>query len=205
MSVKFNLSEQIQSSSENEKSITSKDLKANIDDVDKFSRLMRKDENNDHSFDENNLEQKMQGQKTDDSFELSSIFSALIQGKEPQEKIEKPSKISQQDLSSAQKIADDLLERILVSDKKLDGSVEVKLLLNDSSILKQTEISINRDLNGMLFVNISSSDNNSYQKLLSSKAILEKQLNDKEDNPVRVEVVFNEDFDKTKESEHYKV
>lgn len=181
MSVKINLNEQIQNSSENTTSDSSKGAKPNKEDVDEFSSLMKRDEKI--------YDTKQQTPPPSDSYDLSSIFSALIQGKEPQAKTEN-NQISQQDLASAQKIADNILERILVSEKRLDGSIEVKLLLNDNAILKQTEISLTRDLNGMLFVNITSSDNNSYQKLLSSKAILEKQLEDKEDNPVRVEISF---------------
>lgn len=153
-----------------------------LEDLKKFSALMEKasDEQKSNAFEKS-------------SSDLSSIFSQLLSGKNSTEITDNPKIIDNQALKTdeLQKLSDSLVSRILVSDKNLSGAEEVRLLLNDSAILKQTEISIRRDLSGMLFVAISSSDNNSYQKLLSTKAILEKQLNNVEKNAVRVDIVYN--------------
>lgn len=143
--------------------------KPDLNDIQKFSDLMKQkaeDELQSNSY------------ETPDS-DLSSIFSQLLSGKSSTEIIDNPAAIDNHSVNNEelQKLSDSLVSRILISDKNLSGTEEIRLLLNDSSILKQTEISIKRDLSGLLFVVISTLDNNSYQRLLSTKAILENRLN----------------------------
>lgn len=153
------------------------------DDIQKFSSLMEKASED---------EQQADAYERSGS-ELSSIFSQLLSGKSSTEIIDSPKIADNQAINKEdlQKLSDSLISRILVSDKNLNGAEEVRLLLNDNSILRHTEISIKRDLNGLLFVTISTLDNNSYKKLLETKAILEKSLNKIEKNTVRVDIVYN--------------
>ncbi len=167
----------------NSKDIHGHEKNPDPNDIQKFSSLMGKPPED---------EQQSDAYERSGS-ELSSIFSQLLSGKSSTEIIDSPKAADNQAINKEelQKLSDSLISRILVSDKNLNGAEEVRLLLNDNSILKNTEISIKRDLNGLLFVTISTLDNRSYKKLLGTKTILENSLNKIEKNAVRVDIVYN--------------
>ncbi len=167
----------------NSKNIHGHEKNPDPDDIHKFSSLMKKSSEDEQQSD-------AYGRS---GSELSSIFSQLLSGKNSTEVIDSPAITDNQSINKEelQKLSDSLINRILISDKNLNGTEEVRLLLNDSSILRQTEISIKRDLSGLLFVTISTLDNNSYKKLLGTKNILERSLNNIEKNAVRVDIVYN--------------
>ena len=79
-----------------------------------------------------------------------------------------------------------LVDRILVSapDK---GSPEVRLMVN-SDVLKDTEISLVRDITGQLTVKINSSDPNTLQTLVASRNDLQQMLQARESQNVRIEM-----------------
>ncbi len=79
-----------------------------------------------------------------------------------------------------------LVDRILVSapDK---GSPEVRLVLNND-VLKDTTISITRDLTGQLAVKITSDDAATLQTLVAGRSDLSQLLQARESQPVRIEL-----------------
>ncbi|MCR5084790.1 MAG: hypothetical protein K6A65_04740, partial [Succinivibrionaceae bacterium] len=128
------------------------------------------------------------------SSDLSSIFSSLISGHAapaaaPAAPAAEAAPIPQGMPADLERMASALVDRILVSDPGLgDGSKEVRLMLNDLPGLKGVEISIKRDLSGMLFVAITSSDTGSVQRLISSRQDLERRLAKGERNAVRLDI-----------------
>lgn len=89
-----------------------------------------------------------------------------------------------------QQLVTSLVDKILVSQPRLDGAHQVILQLNDS-VLADTSITLTRDVSGMLFVNIVSSDPLSFRKLMATKDMLEADLDSHEKNAFRVEVSFD--------------
>ncbi|MBQ9275261.1 MAG: hypothetical protein IJ228_10635 [Succinivibrio sp.] len=118
---------------------------------------------------------------------LSAMFSSLMsQSAAPTEAVVQTAPAL--DESELQELSDRLVDRILVSEPKLDGSREVRLELQNSNLLRDTSITLMRDLNGMLFVNISSSDAVSLRRLAEARSRLESRLDEQEKGAVRVEV-----------------
>ncbi|WP_295362444.1 hypothetical protein [uncultured Succinivibrio sp.] len=89
-----------------------------------------------------------------------------------------------------QQLVTSLVDKILVSQPRLDGAHQVMLQLNDT-VLTNTSITLTRDISGMLFVNIVSSDPLSFKKLMATKDMLEADLDTHEKNAFRVEVSFD--------------
>ncbi|WP_295354031.1 hypothetical protein [uncultured Succinivibrio sp.] len=89
-----------------------------------------------------------------------------------------------------QQLVTSLVDKILVSQPRLDGAHQVMLQLNDT-VLTDTSITLTRDVTGMLFVNIVSSDPLSFKKLMATKDMLEADLDTHEKNAFRVEVSFD--------------
>ena len=89
-----------------------------------------------------------------------------------------------------QQLVTSLVDKILVSQPRVDGAHQVMLQLNDT-VLVDTSITLTRDVSGMLFVNIVSSDPVSFKKLMATKDQLEADLDSHEKNAFRVEVSFN--------------
>jgi type III secretion system needle length determinant len=83
-------------------------------------------------------------------------------------------------------LTDKLVDRILVSDAKA-GESEVRLQLSDN-ILKDTEISIKRLLDGSLEIKLNSGNYNSAQTLVSQQFELKSRLEKMENCTVTVEV-----------------
>ena len=79
-----------------------------------------------------------------------------------------------------------LVERILVSTPE-SGGHEVRLSLGNHT-LPDTEIVLQRDMNGMLSVTLSSSNASSFQTLVSAQGTLQTMLENMEKNEVRVTV-----------------
>lgn len=125
--------------------------------------------------------------------DLSSMFSAFAKqassmtGSSVNAVSQNSSVGSQTEL---QQLVTSLVDKILVSQPRLDGAHQVMLQLNDS-VLANTSITFTRDISGMLFVNIVSSDPLSFKKLMATKDMLEADLDSHEKNAFRVEVAFD--------------
>jgi len=89
-----------------------------------------------------------------------------------------------------QDLVNKMVDKILVSQPRLDGASQVMLTMSDA-ILPNTTITLTRDISGMLFVNIVSSDPIAFKKLMSTKDMLETELDSHEKNAFRVEVAFD--------------
>ncbi len=92
-----------------------------------------------------------------------------------------------------------LVDRILVSAPE-KGAPEVRLVLN-SDVLKDTTISITRDLTGQLSVKITSGDAASLQTLVAGRSDLSQLLQVRESQPVRVELKTEAEADADDENE----
>ena len=117
------------------------------------------------------------------------------QSQNPFESIFKNSFFSENKVQETQNLAntdmdfeltDKLVDRILVSDAKA-GESEVRLQLGDT-ILKDTETSIKRLLDGSLEIKLNSSNYNSAQTLVSQQFELKSRLEKLENCTVTVEV-----------------
>ncbi len=125
--------------------------------------------------------------------DLSSMFSSFVK---QASSMTAPSVNTSSQLSSVdnprelQQLVTSLVDKILVSQPRVDGAHQVMLQLNDT-VLVDTSITLTRDVSGMLFVNIVSSDPVSFKKLMATKDQLEADLDSHEKNAFRVEVSFN--------------
>ncbi len=92
-----------------------------------------------------------------------------------------------------------LVDRILVSapDK---GSPEVRLVLNNDA-LKDTTITLARDLTGQLSVKITSGDAASLQTLVAGRSDLSQLLQARESQPVRIDLKSEADADDENEAD----
>lgn len=125
--------------------------------------------------------------------DLSSMFSAFAKQAcsmtgSPVNAVSQNSSVGSQ--TELQQLVTSLVDKILVSQPRLDGAHQVMLQLNDS-VLANTSITLTRDISGMLFVNIVSSDPLSFKKLMATKDMLEADLDSHEKNAFRVEVAFD--------------
>ena len=136
---------------------------------------------------------KNKGESQRKDSDLSSMFSAFAKqassmtGSSVNAVSQNSSVGSQTEL---QQLVTSLVDKILVSQPRLDGAHQVMLQLNDS-VLANTSITLTRDISGMLFVNIVSSDPLSFKKLMATKDMLEADLDSHEKNAFRVEVAFD--------------
>ncbi|HAR80747.1 MAG TPA: hypothetical protein DCR21_07950 [Succinivibrionaceae bacterium] len=125
--------------------------------------------------------------------DLSSMFSSFVK---QASSMTAPSVNTSSQLSSVdnprelQQLVTSLVDKILVSQPRVDGAHQVMLQLNDT-VLVDTSITLTRDVSGMLFVNIVSSDPVSFKKLMATKDMLEADLDSHEKNAFRVEVAFD--------------
>lgn len=136
---------------------------------------------------------KNQGESQKRDSDLSSMFSSFAK----QASSMTSSSVSASSQTSSvgtqtelQQLVTSLVDKILVSQPRLDGAHQVMLTLNDS-VLTNTSITLTRDITGMLFVNIVSSDPLSFKKLMATKDMLEADLDTHEKNAFRVEVSFD--------------
>lgn len=137
--------------------------------------------------------EKNQSDSKNKDSDLSSMFSSFakqassLTGSSVNAASQSSSVGSQTEL---QQLVTSLVDKILVSQPRLDGAHQVMLQLNDS-VLSNTSITLTRDISGMLFVNIVSSDPLSFKKLMATKDMLEADLDSHEKNAFRVEVSFD--------------
>ncbi len=92
-----------------------------------------------------------------------------------------------------------LVDRILVSAPE-KGSPEVRLVLNNDA-LKDTTITLARDLTGQLSVKITSGDAASLQTLVAGRSDLTQLLQARESQPVRIDLKSETDADDENESD----
>ncbi len=126
--------------------------------------------------------------------DLSDMFSAFAKQATAQssgiQSVQQAQAASQNmSISEIHDLAQALVDKILVSQSRLDGAHQVTLQLNQS-VLPNTDITLSRDLNGMLFVNIVSSDPMAFKKLMATKDVLEADLDNHEKNAFRVELSY---------------
>ncbi len=140
----------------------------------------------------NSLE--LQGKKEND---FSSMFSDFAKQAAMMTSSEGTVGVSKNDApapsatrAELQELVNSMVDKILVSQPRVDGAHQVMLKLNDS-VLPNTTITLTRDVSGMLFVNIVSSDPVAFKKLMATKDMLEIELDNHEKNAFRVEVSFD--------------
>lgn len=138
-------------------------------DVSEFEKNMEKKENNENDRQEEN-------QNPFESIFKNSFFS--------ESKVQETQILTKTDMDF--ELTDKLVDRILVSDAKA-GESEVRLQLGDN-ILKDTEISIKRLLDGSLEIKLNSGNYNSAQTLVSQQFELKSRLEKMENCTVTVEV-----------------
>ncbi len=107
-------------------------------------------------------------------FSMSSPLDGLFAGK-----AEAPAPLAEADLDS-------LVQRILVSTPE-SGGHEVRISLSDS-VLRGTEIVLQRGPDGMLLVSLNTTDAASFQTLVSAQDELKRALESRESGNVRVDV-----------------
>lgn len=125
--------------------------------------------------------------------DLSSIFSQLMSNTQN-------TAVNQNDLNIAitdspnssvqdtQKIINELVERILISDQNTNGSQEVIIKLGQNSVLEGTEIILTRSLDGSLSVLINPKDRDQFKTLIEAKQDLEFSLQKHEKGMINVTI-----------------
>ena len=133
--------------------------------------------------------------------ELSSIFSSIMTGKaaDPNaagfiaNEVNETSPTTNSDVQEIFKLADKIVDRILVSDPKTSGSTQVTISMNNSSVLPGTEISLRRDLDGLLSVVVSTNNQQSFNKIVSVRDRIVDGVQKYEKQNVRFIIENNED------------
>ena len=131
-------------------------------------------------------EMKDASQNAEASTLFSSLFSlASMSGAAPVDEIAPTvSPLSSIDL-------DALVDRILVSEV-VNGGQEVRLILADS-VLRGTEISLHRTLEGQLVVSLLCTNEATFQTLVASRFDLKTRLEDFENRSVQISVDINQE------------
>lgn len=132
--------------------------------------------------------------------ELSSIFSSIMAGKVPDpnsagfiaNEVNETAPTTESDVQEIFKLADKIVDRILVSDPKTSGSTQVTISMNNSSVLPGTEISLRRDLDGLLSVVVSTNNQQSFNKIVSVRDRIVDGVQKYEKQNVRF-IIENED------------
>ena len=147
-----------------------------------------------HDLESGGLREAAQ-QRPDASIE--SLFPDFSQLQQPQQTQQTTAAQAPAQADGAQKSILDpdslnnLVSRILVNSPE-SGRAEVRLMLNDN-VLRGTEISISRDLNGQLSVQISCKDPSSFQTLVASRNDLQQTLEQQERQTVNVTMTDSTD------------
>ena len=147
-----------------------------------------------HDLESGGLREAAQ-QRPDASIE--SLFRDFSQLQQPQQTQQTTAAQAPAQADGAQKSILDpdslnnLVSRILVNSPE-SGRAEVRLMLNDN-VLRGTEISISRDLNGQLSVQISCKDPSSFQTLVASRNDLQQTLEQQERQTVNVTMTDSTD------------
>lgn len=124
--------------------------------------------------------------------ELSSIFSALM-SKQPDQAVTNPINASSNGPTNAalteaqQQLSSGIVDRILVADSSLGQGSEVRLFLGASvAPLDGVEITLRRNLEGMLAVELNSQNHKQFQKLVELRPALVEALEEHEHSPVTI-------------------
>lgn len=141
------------------------------------------------------------GQPQGSAAELSSIFSALLSGQGSQLPSDAPPNAvtthaeSSAALSEAQQhLTSGIVDRILVSERSLSTGSEVKLVLGSAvAPLDGVEITLKRNLEGMLAVELNSQNHKQFQKLVELRPALVEALEEHETKAVTL--VFTAETD----------
>ena len=147
-----------------------------------------------HDLESGGLREAAQ-QRPDASIE--SLFRDFSQLQQPQQTQQTTAAQAPAQADGAQKSILDpdslnnLVSHILVNSPE-SGRAEVRLMLNDN-VLRGTEISISRDLNGQLSVQISCKDPSSFQTLVASRNDLQQTLEQQERQTVNVTMTDSTD------------
>ena len=147
-----------------------------------------------HDLESGGLREAAQ-QRPDASIE--SLFRDFSQLQQPQQTQQTTAAQAPAQADGAQKSLlppdslNNLVSRILVNSPE-SGRAEVRLMLNDN-VLRGTEISISRDLNGQLSVQISCKDPSSFQTLVASRNDLQQTLEQQERQTVNVTMTDSTD------------
>lgn len=78
-------------------------------------------------------------------------------------------------------------DQILVSDPRLSGQTEVRIMINDS-ILPGTELHLTRGADGLLTITMLTSDAAAHQSLVAAQDTLKTCLEQHESSPVRIDI-----------------
>lgn len=156
--------------------------------------------------------QKLQeepGPEADGMSELSSIFSSLFSpgtgtqaGAAPAQTpvITQSSESAGVDRSALQQLADDLVDRILVSDPRYSQGSEIRLTLSAGSGFPGTEIVLRRDLEGMLAVEINSRRQDHFKKFVELRPLLSEGLQQYENSEVRLIINNADEYSEAEEN-----
>jgi type III secretion system needle length determinant len=85
-------------------------------------------------------------------------------------------------------VANEIAERIFVSEKKVDGSQEIRILLKDS-VLPQTEVRVFKK-EGVIHIAFQTSSQEAHRLLLDNRESLNNYLNQQLETEIRVEINF---------------
>ena len=83
------------------------------------------------------------------------------------------------------RIADSVVERILVSDPRHSANSQVTITFNSSSALPQTDITLRRDLDGLLSIIVSANNPKSFNRLVEAREQIIEGVQKYEDREVR--------------------
>lgn len=124
--------------------------------------------------------------------ELGSIFSALM-SKQPDQAVTSSISAPNSGPTNAalteaqQQLSSGIVDRILVADSSLGQGSEVRLLLGASvAPLDGVEITLRRNLEGMLAVELNSQNHKQFQKLVELRPALVEALEEHEQSPVTI-------------------
>ena len=177
---------------ENSSSVSTSSKNVSPDKIRNFEKYMQDDNSNDPE--PNSQQQQGKGDNKNTAKnqpDLSSMLASLNLSTQPasptSQLAETPVTTSPDELLN---LSQTLTDKILVSTNRLDGAHQVMLNLN-SDILPNTSITLTRDINGMLFVNIVSADPNVYKKLMETQEFLKESLDQHEVNSFRIEISYD--------------
>ena len=124
---------------------------------------------------------------------LPSMSGALdgLLGIQTVDKAEPPKETVSAALHNLNEIAQKCVERILVS-RPENGSSEVRLQIG-GDILPDTEICLSRGVDGQLIISMYTGNASSFQSMVAMRNDLLNNLEQQENNAVRVEISFQND------------
>ncbi|MDD7022351.1 MAG: hypothetical protein PUI29_07260 [Aeromonadales bacterium] len=125
---------------------------------------------------------------------LSDVFSSLMRGMDWQgAQVQAPAPEAQgmearpAGGDDIRQMASEMVKRVLVSQPAPGQGSEVRLELGGMEMLRDAGVIIRREPGGMLFVAISTSDQATYQRLVSARSMLEQGLSESERGRFKLE------------------